>query len=47
MVKKHFTKYLEISKREIRMFTFINSNFEMKTFESEIDSLSCIYEVRL
>ena len=26
--KLHFTKYLEISKREIRMFTFIHLNFE-------------------
>ena len=31
MVKKsHFTKYLDISKREIRMFTFIHLNFECK-----------------
>ena len=28
--KSHFTKYLEISKREIRMFTFIHLNFEWK-----------------
>ena len=28
--KTHFSKYLEISKREIGMFTFIHLNFEWK-----------------
>ena len=28
MKKAHFTKYLEFSKREIRMFTFRHLNFE-------------------
>ena len=28
--KKHFTKYFEISKRGIPMFTFVHSNFEWK-----------------
>ena len=28
--KTHFTKYFEISKREVRIFIFIHSNFEWK-----------------
>ena len=39
MVKKsHFTKSLEISKREIRMFTFMYLILN-KTFEFEIKAL--------